>query len=33
MATPTEDKSVSALVAVADAQGVARKQITGGAER
>jgi hypothetical protein len=32
MATPTDDKSVSALVAVADAQGLGRKQIPGGNE-
>ena len=33
MATPTEDKSVSALVRVADAQGLTREQASGGAER
>ena len=32
MATPTEDKSVSGLVAVTDAPGVARKQLTGGTD-
>jgi len=33
MATPTEDKSVSALVAVTDTQGVADRRAIGGAER